>query len=86
MSTGKYQSGKGRMQVRKKKKKGGGYLLPVVLGIVGALVLLTGCAGVFLLQDPNKDQIHDNVSACGVDLSGMTKEEAAEALRKAVGN
>mgnify|MGYP002855762109 CR=1 FL=1 len=84
MSKGKYQSSRGSRRGASKKK--GSVLVPVILGIAGALVLLTGCAGVLLLRDTENDVIHDNVSACGVDLGGMTKEAAAEALQTAVGD
>lgn len=61
----------------KKKKKS---KLPLILGIVGAVCVVAACAvGYFLLHDDEK--IVNNVYVAGINLSGMTKEEAILALQ-----
>lgn len=62
----------------KKKKKS---RLPLILGIVGSVVVIMACVvGYMLLRDDHK--IAQNVFVGGIELSGMTKEEAKEALQK----
>ena len=64
---------------RKKQKKRS--RLPVVIGILCAAVVIVGCAIAFLWLRGDDGKIVKNVFVAGVDLSGMTKEEAAEALK-----
>ena len=54
--------------------------LPLILGIFGSAVVIVACAvGYVLLRDDHK--IAQNVYVGGINLSGMTKEEAKEALK-----
>ena len=49
--------------------------LPLILGILGSAVVIVACAvGYVLLRDDHK--IAQNVYVGGINLSGMTKEEA----------
>ncbi len=60
-----------------KKKKS---VLPIVIGILGALIVVVACLiGYLLLRDDEK--IVNNVYVAGINLSGMTKEEAVAALK-----
>lgn len=53
---------------------------PLVVGIVAACVILIGCAaGYMLLRDDGK--IAQNVYVAGIDIGGMRREEAKEALK-----
>ena len=54
-------------------------LAALLLGAVGAVWFLFG-------QDPNDHKILNNVYIANVNLGGMTKEEAKDALRKATDN
>lgn len=63
---------------RKKQKKR--TRLPVVIGILCAAVVIIGCVIAFLWIRGDDGRIAKNVFVAGVDLSGMTKEEAAKAL------
>lgn len=60
-----------------KKKKS---RLPLVLGIVGALCVVAAAALAYLLLRDD-EKIVNNVYVAGVNLSGMTREEAADALK-----
>ena len=54
--------------------------LPLILGILGSAVVIIACAvGYILLRDDHR--IAQNVYVGGINLSGMTKEEAKEALK-----
>ena len=54
--------------------------LPLILGILGSAVVILACAvGYLRLRDDHK--IAQNIFVGGIDLSGMTKEEAKEALQ-----
>lgn len=64
---------------RKKQKKRS--RLPVVIGILCAAVVIVGCLIAFLWLRGDDGKIVKNVFVAGVDLSGMTKKEAAEALK-----
>ena len=69
-------------QARRRKKKKS--KLPLVLGIMAVLVVAAACAaGYFFLRGGEDDmKIAKGVYACGIDLSGMTREEAKEALQE----
>ncbi len=69
-------------QARRSKKKKS--KLPLVLGIMAVLVVAAACAaGYFFLRGGEDDmKIAKGVYACGIDLSGMTREEAKEALQE----
>lgn len=60
-----------------KKKKG---RLPLVIGILAALCVVAASAIAYLLLRDD-ERIVNNVYVAGVNLSGMTKEEALEALK-----
>lgn len=64
-------------KANKKKKKS---RLPLILGILGSAVVILACAiGYLRLRDDHK--IAQNIFIGGIDLSGMTKKEAKEALQ-----
>ncbi len=60
-----------------KKKKS---RLPLVIGILGALCVVAACAIAYLLLRDD-EKIVNNVYVAGINLSGMTKEEATAALQ-----
>ncbi len=61
------------------KKKKPQSKLPVILGILGALLVICSCVlGYLLLRDDGR--IAENIYVAGIDLSGMTQEEALTAL------
>ncbi len=61
----------------KKKKKS---KLPLILGVVGALCVILACViGYLYLRDD--ETIAENVYIAGVNIGGMTVEEAKEALK-----
>lgn len=65
-------------KANKKKKKSH---LPLILGMIVCVVIIMACAvGYMLLRDDHK--IAQKVYVGGIELSGMTKEEAKEALQK----
>ncbi len=81
MSKGAFEKQPGKGKKKSGKSKSGKVALIVVLVVAALLVL--GVGGLFAvnyLQDDGK--IADNVYAAGVNLSGMTKEEAASALKE----
>ena len=67
-------------QSKKKKKKA----LPLVIVIVCAALVIVAGAVAMLLLGGDDGKIVNNLYVAGVDLSGMTKEEAAAALRQQV--
>ena len=75
-----------RAQSAARKKQRKRSRLPVVIGILCAAVVLVGCVIAFLWIRSDDGKIAKNVFVAGVDLSGMTKEEAAEALKNVTFN
>lgn len=69
---------------RKKQKKN--RRLPIIIGVLCAAVVLVACVTAFLWLRGDDGKIAKNVFVAGVDLSGMTKEEAAEALKNVTFN
>lgn len=66
-------------QPKKKKRKKN--VLPLVLGIVGALAVISACvAGYFLFRDDGR--IADDVYVAGVNIGDLTREEALAALEQ----
>ncbi len=67
----------------KRRKKG--RTVPIVIICLVLGLMLAGAAGVYLffVSDVTPGIILNNVSALGVELGGMTKEEASEALQAA---
>ena len=66
-----------------KSRKGGKIVLISLFAVLGALLIGVGCAVLYLMNlDPNKNLILNNVYVAGVNLGGMTQEEAIDALHK----
>ena len=63
---------------RKKKKKNN---LPLILGIMIALIVVVACVGGYIMFHDN-GRISQNVYIAGIDVGGMTRDEALQALRK----
>lgn len=61
-----------------KKKKSN---LPLILGILIALVVVAACVGGYIMFHDN-GRISQNVYIAGIDVGGMTREEALQALQK----
>lgn len=76
------QSGRKPQKSRKQKKKA--KIWPFVVGAVAVVAVAAGIFTAINFRDDGK--IFDNVYACGVNLGGMTQQEAAEALTQAVGD
>lgn len=76
---GKFEKGnRSRAGKPKKNRK-----LPLIIGIICAVVVIVfGVAAILLLSDDGK--IVNNLYVAGVDIGGMTKEEATAALRQQV--
>lgn len=67
----------------KKKKQKKQSRLGLIVALLAAAVVLVGCGvGYMFLRDDGR--IVNNLYVAGVDLSGMTKEEARAALEKGV--
>ena len=49
--------------------------------VVGAVVLMLGAVGAYAYDSTQKDKIADGVTVGGVDVGGMTAEEAEQAVR-----
>ena len=75
------QSGRKPQQSRKKKKT---KIWPFVVGALAVVALAAGIFTAVSFRDDGK--IFDNVYACGVNLGGMTQQEAEQALEQAVGD
>ncbi len=73
-----------------KKKKGGAHLrksevkvLPIVIAALAAVVIIGGAA--FLAVSAQScNTVFPNVSACGVPVAGMTRDEARDAISEAI--
>ena len=63
---------------KKKKKKNN---LPLILGIIIALIVVVACIGGYIMFHDN-GRISQNVYIAGIDVGGMTRDEALQALRK----
>jgi lipoprotein-anchoring transpeptidase ErfK/SrfK len=50
--------------------------------IVAAVVVVIGAAGVFAYDSSQKDKIADGVHIAGVDVGGMTEDEAAKVVQR----
>ena len=77
---------KGKNNTKKKNQN----KLPLILGISGAALILIGCLIGFLIMNKTEvpvaeDYIVDNTYIAGVNVGGMTREEAKKALREAYG-
>ena len=89
---GKFEKGKRPTQAQsyaepqrapKKKKQKKQSRLGLIVALLAAAVVLVGCGvGYLFLRDDGR--IVNNLYVAGVDLSGMTKEEARAALEKGV--
>ena len=69
---------------RKKKKRG---VSPVLIILIVALVLaiaVAGGIGVYAMRYANYDKILPNVYVAGVDVGGMTVEEATKAIEESI--
>ncbi len=87
---GKFEKGKRPTQAQsyaepqrapKKKKQKKQSRLGLIVALLAAAVVLVGCGvGYMFLRDDGR--IVNNLYVAGVDLSGMTKEEARAALEK----
>ncbi len=66
----------------KKRKKGGRYrsYMAIVVSLIAIVVVVAGVFGYLAVQVYSHDGIYDGVTAAGVDLSGMSRREAASAL------
>ena len=73
----------GRTVQKARKRRGGGtyrsYLI-ILLSLMVIFVLAGGLFGYLGFQVYNHDGIYDGVTVAGVDLSGMSRREAAEAI------
>lgn len=69
-----------RAAAPKKKKKKTKSKLPLILGILVALIVIAACVGGYIMFHDN-GRIAGNVYIAGVDVGGMTREEALQALR-----
>lgn len=83
MSKGKFQSSRAKPSARQRNAKKPNLALPITVGIVALAVL---GIGIWLLVKgtATPETVPEKVSICGVDLSGMTKKEAVEALTAAL--
>lgn len=89
---GKFEKGKRPTQAQsyaepqrapKKKKQKKQSRLGLIVALLAVAVVLVGCGvGYMFLRDDGR--IVNNLYVAGVDLSGMTKEEARAALEKGV--
>ena len=61
---------------KKKKKKSGGKVVAIIAAVV--VLLIAAAYGALFVMD--NGTILDNISVAGVDVGGMTKEEAAAAV------
>lgn len=79
MSRGKFEAGKSRPAARTRKSAKPNIALPIFIGVVALAIL---GVGIWLISGcgSTPDHVPENVSILGVDLSGMTEKEAAEAL------
>lgn len=65
-------------------KKGKKIMLISIFSVIAVLLIGSIAAAWFLLfRDPNDHRILNNVYVAGINLGGMTKEEATDALHKA---
>ena len=63
-------------QTKKKKKGISPLLIVLIVALVLAIVIFAGI-GIYAMQYVNYDKIMPNVYVAGIDVGGMTKEEAA---------
>ncbi len=84
-STANSRSTQAQRSARKKKNQN---KLPILLGIGGAAAIVIACVvGFFVLKGgddklhPEDNRIIENAYVAGVDVGGMTRDEAMEALR-----
>ncbi len=80
-SNGKKPSSKKRSSTRASHKKGSGRL--VIILIVLAALIAGGLYVANIAKELNKEEIIKGVSVDGIDVSGMTKEEAYSAVEDA---
>ena len=82
MSRGKFEAGRGSASA-KRRGKGSSLILPIGIGAAALAVL---GIGIWLLVKGTSvpETIPANVSICGVELGGMTEEEAVTALTAAL--
>ena len=73
--------GKGGKPPKKRKKGRKGKLSPGKVAVIAVLVFLALFFGVDLIV--NNGKVHTGVSVGGIDVGGMTKEEAAQAIEDA---
>lgn len=78
-----FQNMTGRTSCSRKKKKNTTSKLLIAMILCGLVLcgMLAACA--LMNKGENETKIEGNVSAAGIDLSGMTQKEAAEALAQA---
>lgn len=64
-----------------KKKKKTKSKLPLILGILAALIVVVACVGGYIMFHDN-GRISQNVYIAGIDVGGMTRDEALQAVSK----
>lgn len=64
-----------------KKKKKQKSKLPLILGILAALIVVVACVGGYIMFHDN-GRISQNVYIAGIDVGGMTRDEALQAVSK----
>lgn len=83
MSKGKFESSRAKPSRRRSSSKKSNIALPIIIGVAAVAILAVGIA---LITGGKKvpELIPDKVSVCGIDLSGMTEQEAVEALQAGI--
>lgn len=84
MSKGKFESSKARPSAARKRTGKKSIALPIVIAVAALAALGIGIAILTGCMNKVPEVIPDKVSICGVDLSGMTEEEAVAALQAGV--
>ena len=69
---------------KKTKKKNGGIITAIVLCVIALVALLGVMAGYFTTGELEYGIIMDGVRVAGIDVGGMTKEEALSAITPAI--
>lgn len=64
-----------------KKKKKTKSKMPLILGILAALIVVVACVGGYIMFHDN-GRISQNVYIAGIDVGGMTRDEALQAVSK----
>lgn len=83
--SGQRPAGQRRPAPKKKERRFSPVLITLIVALVLAIAVFAG-VGIYVMRYSNYDKILPNVYVAGVDVGGMTKEEAAKAINAALAN